>query len=66
MTTWTALPPSLPRTPGAAGSSDDGNTQILHWNGKKWSSVSAPDVSTSDFLFGIAAASATSAWAVGR
>jgi hypothetical protein len=49
-----------------ASSADSGNTQVLHWNGKKWSSVAAPDVSCSDFLFGIAAASATSAWAVGE
>ena len=53
------------RTPGLAGSSDSGNTQILHWNGTKWSTVATPDVSGSDFLLGIAAASATSAWAVG-
>jgi hypothetical protein len=39
---------------------------ILHWNGKKWSNVATPDVSTDDYVLrGVSAISATDAWAVG-
>jgi hypothetical protein len=32
----------------AVGVVGTGRSLILHWNGKKWSTVSAPDVSNSD------------------
>jgi hypothetical protein len=42
------------------------DTLILHWNGTKWTRVPSPDPSTTDnFLFGVSAASAGSAWSVG-
>jgi hypothetical protein len=42
-------------------------TLMLHWNGKKWSRVHSPTVSdASTTLYGVSAASATDAWAVGN
>jgi len=39
---------------------------ILHWNGTAWKQVPSPNPSTSgDFLYGVAATSASNAWAVG-
>ena len=42
-------------------------TMILHWNGKAWKQVASPNpfCATCDSLYGVAAASARSAWAVG-
>ncbi len=47
----------------AAGS----KTMIFHWNGKAWAQVTSPNpfCATCDSLYGVAAASAGSAWAVG-
>jgi hypothetical protein len=56
----------------AAGSempdgSAQSNSMVLHWNGRKWSRVHSPAVSgESTTLYGISAASATDAWAVGN
>jgi hypothetical protein len=42
-------------------------TMVLHWNGKKWSRVHTPTVSgASTTLYGVSAASAGDAWAVGN
>ena len=42
-------------------------TLMLHWNGKRWSRVHSPTVSdASTTLYGVSAASATDAWAVGN
>jgi len=39
---------------------------ILHWNGTAWKQVPSPNPPTSsDFLYGVAATSASNAWAVG-
>jgi hypothetical protein len=40
-------------------------TVIEHWNGTRWTLVPSPAPASSAYLFGIAAASARSAWAVG-
>jgi hypothetical protein len=41
-------------------------TLVVHWNGKKWSTVSSPDPSTvSNLLYGVTAVSATDVWAAG-
>ena len=42
-------------------------TLILHWNGTRWSAVNSPSPSSTgrNFLDGVAATSATNAWAVG-
>jgi hypothetical protein len=42
-------------------------TLILHWNGKAWTRVPSPNpfCTTCDSLYGVAAASAHSVWAVG-
>lgn len=40
-------------------------TLIEHWNGSRWSIVPSPNVGTNSFLYGIAASSASNAWAVG-
>ncbi|HET7013351.1 MAG TPA: hypothetical protein VFI65_05555 [Streptosporangiaceae bacterium] len=43
-------------------------TLILHWNGKNWTRVPSPDPggpSNGNLLFGVAATSASDAWAVG-
>jgi hypothetical protein len=52
--------------PGASATSGS-YTMILHWNGTTWTRVSSPNpfCATCDSLYGVAAASATSAWAVG-
>jgi hypothetical protein len=45
-----------------------GNTLIVRWNGKTWKQVPSPSPSREDVgdgLFGVAAVSASSAWAVG-
>ena len=42
------------------------HTLIEHWNGRQWSIVNSPNPGSSfDNLFGVAALSATDAWAVG-
>src|SRR5438874_1811018 len=41
-------------------------TLIEHWNGTSWSVVKSPNVGTSPVLNGVAAVSATDAWAVGN
>jgi hypothetical protein len=38
---------------------------ILHWNGTKWARVPSPSPGLSDDLTGVAATSASNAWAVG-
>jgi serine/threonine protein kinase len=55
----------------AVGSTDTGSTGgnggeplILHWDGTAWTSVPAPGT-TGEALYGVAATSATDAWAVG-
>jgi len=41
-------------------------TLIVHWNGRKWSTVASPDPSpVSNLLYGVTAVSATDAWAAG-
>ena len=41
-------------------------TLVMHWNGKKWSTVASPDPSTvSNLLYGVTAVSATDVWAAG-
>jgi hypothetical protein len=41
-------------------------TLVVHWNGKKWSTVASPDPSTvSNLLYGVTAVSATDVWAAG-
>jgi hypothetical protein len=48
-------------------SSGAGQTLTLHWNGKAWARVPSPGLTgaPSNFLQGVAATSATNAWAVG-
>jgi erythromycin esterase-like protein len=41
------------------------HTLIEHWDGQAWAVVPSPDPGTSDALRGVAAVSATDAWAVG-
>ncbi len=43
-------------------------TLVLHWDGKAWAQVPSPSPGTVglDFLYGVAATSATNAWAVGN
>lgn len=43
-----------------------GNTLVLHWDGKSWTKVASPTVAKSSALYGVAALSASRAWAVGR
>ncbi len=52
---------------GFRGQVSDGSTLILHWNGTAWKRVPSPDPVRhgDDELYGVAAVSATSAWAVG-
>jgi hypothetical protein len=41
-------------------------TLVVHWNGKKWSTVASPDPSTvSNLLYGVTAVSASDVWAAG-
>jgi hypothetical protein len=41
-------------------------TLIVHWNGRKWSTVASPDPGTVfNFLYGVTAVSATDVWAAG-
>jgi hypothetical protein len=41
-------------------------TLIVHWNGKKWSTVTSPDPgAVFNFLYGVTAVSATDVWAAG-
>jgi hypothetical protein len=52
----------------AVGAFSDGSgfqTLILHWNGSKWVHVPSPSPGSSNDLNGVAASSATNAWAVG-
>jgi hypothetical protein len=56
----------------AVGTTESGSvnkTLILHWNGANWTQVKSPSpgqAGSNDELFGVAAASATSAFAVGN
>jgi hypothetical protein len=47
----------------------DSVTLIAHWNGRAWKQVPSPNPETglywNDYLYGVAATSATNAWAVG-
>jgi hypothetical protein len=53
--------------PDILGATPMSHTLILHWNGTKWSQVSSPNApGASNTIYGIAANSATSAWAVGN
>jgi hypothetical protein len=40
-------------------------TLVLHWNGRTWTRLSSPSAGTGAVLQGVAAPSATTAWAVG-
>ncbi len=43
-----------------------GRTLVEHWNGTSWSVVSSPNIGpVNNFLYGVAAVSATDVWAVG-
>jgi hypothetical protein len=42
------------------------NSLILHWNGTKWAQVASPNPGPSNFLYAVAASSASNAWAVGQ
>jgi hypothetical protein len=44
----------------------DQATFILHWNGKTWNQVNSPDPGPVDYLYDVAALSATDAWAAGQ
>ncbi len=55
----------------AVGTNVDPNTLrraplLEHWNGTAWSVAAAPALPDDAFLFGVAASSATDAWAVGE
>ena len=41
-------------------------TQILGWNGKTWKQAPGPAPAQGHFLYGVAATSASNAWAVGQ
>lgn len=52
----------------AVGSYDNGTfnqTLIEHWNGRRWKKASSPNPVGADVLRGVAATSASNAWAVG-
>jgi hypothetical protein len=51
--------------PPAPVDSPPSYTLILHWNGRAWKRVPAPSPGVGASLFGVAAASARHAWAVG-
>jgi hypothetical protein len=51
-------------TAWAVGNASNG-TGMLRWTGKAWSEVKSPQVATQDYLYGVAASSASNAWAVG-
>jgi hypothetical protein len=42
------------------------HTLVLHWNGNVWSMVPSPNLGIGSYLYGVAAISASDAWAVGR
>src|SRR5206468_7754100 len=46
-------------------SSSNAQTLIEHWNGSAWSIVASPNVNTNTYLYGVAALSASDAWAAG-
>jgi hypothetical protein len=48
----------------AVGNASNG-TAMLRWTGKAWTQVASPRVAAQDFLYGVAASSARTAWAVG-
>jgi hypothetical protein len=60
---WAVGTEDIPGVSATSGS----YTMILHWNGKAWKQVPSPNpfCATCDSLFGVAATSARSAWAVG-
>lgn len=43
-----------------------GDTLIIHWNGSVWSVVSSPNVTGSNELYAVSAASTNNVWAVGE
>jgi hypothetical protein len=54
----------------AAGYSDNpsclcGQTVVEHWTGSSWTRVKSPNPGIADYLYGIAAVSASHLWAVG-
>jgi hypothetical protein len=54
----------------AASNSDPAHTLVEHWNGTTWTHVKSPNLQGSvsqqpNYLFGVAATSATNVWAVG-
>jgi hypothetical protein len=51
--------------PAKAAAKPNGQTLILHWNGKTWSVVPSPSPGDEDGLFAVSAISPTSALAVG-
>jgi hypothetical protein len=53
------------RNAWAVGNAFPGRALILHWDGRAWTRVPSPGPSCCDFLNGVAASSACSAWAVG-
>ena len=50
---------------GSAARPDQAKTMIVRWNGTAWTRVPAPTPAGGAYLSGVAATSATSAWAVG-
>ena len=49
----------------AVGSSSNGNTLIVRWNGSAWRQVPSPSLGANAHLTAVAATSASDAWAVG-
>jgi hypothetical protein len=62
-----AISPSNAWAVGYTETPTSSKTMILHWNGRTWKQVPSPNpfCSTCDSLYGVAAASKTSVWAVG-
>jgi hypothetical protein len=50
---------------GAASNGTADQTLLLRWDGRSWRRVPSPDVLVSSDLLGVAASSASNAWAVG-
>lgn len=48
----------------AVGNASNGPA-MLHWTGKAWTEVKSPQVASQDYFYGVAASSASNAWAVG-
>ncbi len=52
--------------PREAGGGNEQLTLIEQWNGSEWNVVPSPNPSTTAFLYGVAAVSASDVWAVGQ